>query len=169
MKKTLLILAGLILAYSACHSQDGVLPYANDAVVNLSPEISLDLVNDQMFIYPDNPQFNFHADYAQKAKSQRTIAWILAGAGAGLIITGIAVGGSDKNDVGDAINDTFEGAWLIAGGAVLAVASIPMFIISGKNRQKAGVSANFSINSLPSYTSSTPSALATMGLTLNLK
>lgn len=109
----------------------------------------------------------FFVDYAEKARKQKTIAWVLAGAGVGMIITGIIVGGSDKNDVGDAVNDTFEGAWLIAGGAVVAIASVPLFIISGKNRKKAGVSSNFQLQQLPSYAmgnNSLPSP--TIGITL---
>lgn len=165
MKTISSVLLVLMLTYTTSHSQNLTLDSSYPSIAQLSPELSLNLINETEL----GPSFSINADYAQKAKSQKTIAWILAGAGAGMIIAGIAVGGSDKEDVGDAVDDTFEGAWLIAGGAVLAVASVPLFIISGKNRRKAGLSGSISINSVPDFANSTQSRMATMGVALTFK
>ncbi len=85
-------------------------------------------------------------DYLQKSKKQKTAGVILLAGGAGLIITsfiipkgalvydGICIGQycDDKYK-----NDGIKSAFFIAGG-ISALSSIPLFIVSGKNRKKAG-------------------------------
>ena len=79
--------------------------------------------------------------YLAKSKNQKTIGWILAAGGAGLIIAGIAVGESDdgNNDPNELdFGPNFDvGLWLVGGGIVSGLASIPFFISAGKNAQKA--------------------------------
>ena len=87
-------------------------------------------------------------DYQVKARKQKIAAWALAGAGAGMIIAGIIVGSGDSDDLTDAIGDTLNGGALIATGAVLGMASVPLFIIAGKNKRKAGVSGHVNIQPL---------------------
>ena len=84
-------------------------------------------------------------DYLQKSKKQKKTGSILLAGGAGLIITafiiprgklvydGICIGAycSDKYK-----NDGIKSAFFVAGG-ISALSSIPLFIISGKNRRKA--------------------------------
>ncbi len=80
----------------------------------------------------------------KKSKNQKTTAWILLGAGAGLGIAGLVVGEGAVNRVGrDPFDKTFSttatsGALALAGGASM-LASIPFFIASGSNRRKASV------------------------------
>jgi len=85
------------------------------------------------------------ADYLQKSKKQKKTGSILLVGGAGLMITafiiprgelvhdGICVGWycSDKYK-----NDGIKSAFFIAGG-LAALASIPFFITSGKNKRRA--------------------------------
>ena len=76
-------------------------------------------------------------DYAKKARNQKTIAWVLAGAGVGLFTAGVIVAGKDKNDIDDVVNDVVGGSALIAVGGLCALGSIPMFIVAGNNKKKA--------------------------------
>ncbi len=116
----------------------------------------------------DNHFFTSNNDYARKAKTQKIVAWVLAGAGAGLIATGFIVAGQDKNDTGDVIDDTFGGAAYIASGAVLGLGSIPFFILSSKNKKKAGLSGKLMIQ--PVYVSVPGSkGRVTSGIGINLK
>ena len=79
--------------------------------------------------------------YLNKSKNQKTAGYILAGGGGALIIAGIIVGDGDNNN-----NDPNEldfgpnfdfGMWLVGGGVVSALASIPLFIGSSNNAKKA--------------------------------
>ena len=78
-------------------------------------------------------------DYLKKSKSQNTAAWILAGAGTGLVV--IAFATTNLSDLGDAINGDNSGlnrgTALFVAGSIVAVSSIPLFIISAKNKRKA--------------------------------
>lgn len=89
-------------------------------------------------------------DYLKKSKNQKTAGFILAGAGTGLIIASFIIprgalesGGcigpycSEKYK-----NDGIKNGFLIAG-AVTALASIPLFIVSGKNKKKANSASVF--------------------------
>jgi hypothetical protein len=91
------------------------------------------------------------AEYLEKSKKQKKAGSILLAAGAGLIITsfiiprgelvhdGICIGMycSDKYK-----NDGIKSAFFIAGG-ISALGSIPLFIISGKNKKKANAASVF--------------------------
>ena len=107
-------------------------------------------------------------DYAKKAKTQKIVAWVLVGAGVGLMTTGLIVAGKDKDDLGQAAGDTIGGAALITTGAVIGVVSIPFFIMSSKNKKKAGLSGEIMLQpiyaSVPGY-----DGKVTPGLGINLK
>jgi hypothetical protein len=66
--------------------------------------------------------------YLEKSKSQKTVAWILLGAGTVSTIGGIYVAFASTSDAGEIM--------FIAGLASIA-GSIPLFIISHNNKQKA--------------------------------
>jgi len=72
-------------------------------------------------------------DYLKKSKNQKTVAWVLAGGGAALIITGLVIGNKDEVS----FNDATSGATFIIIGAIPVVASIPFFVASGKNKRRA--------------------------------
>ena len=71
--------------------------------------------------------------YLKKSKNQKTIGWILLGSGGGLIITGIIVQSSNEKNHGG----SYAGGEIALVGIVPAVASIPFFISSSKNKRKA--------------------------------
>lgn len=92
-------------------------------------------------------------NYLQKSKSQKTVAWILAGSGVGLMVAGFATV-SEK----DAANYLFQvdnsgfntSVTLFVIGGITTLSSIPFFIASGKNRRKA-IAAKVSIDIKRSY------------------
>jgi hypothetical protein len=78
----------------------------------------------------------------QKAGKQKTTAWMLPGAGAGLTIAGYIVDANAiENDPCDLFGVTSSaaqtGAVMLLAGAAAMVASVPFFILSGKKRRKA--------------------------------
>ena len=77
--------------------------------------------------------------YLQKSKNQKTIAWILLGAGTTSIIVGVIQASGKSNDLGD-IGD---GAVPALVGIGLDLASIPFFISSSRNKKRA---ASLTIN-----------------------
>ena len=82
--------------------------------------------------------------YLNKSKNQKTAGYILAGGGAALIISGIIVGNDDTNNDPNELDfgpDFEVGTWLLGGGIVSGLASIPFFISSGNNARKAATIA----------------------------
>lgn len=82
-------------------------------------------------------------DYLEKSKKQKTGAWILLGGG--VVMSGIAF---------FAITGTMESSFdplpPFAGGALLCIGSVPLFIAAGKNKRKAmHASAYFEIQKNP--------------------
>ena len=78
----------------------------------------------------------------KKSKKQKTVAWILLGAGAGVSIIGYAIGSNSYNP--DHPLDIFPpgalaGGAMILGAAAMAVSSVPFFIASGRNKKKANL------------------------------
>jgi len=79
-------------------------------------------------------------DYLQKSKKQKTIAWVLLGGGATLVLTGIIIPRGDlvqeaflfTSYENDGVKGTFE---LI--GLVSMIGSIPFFTASKKNNKRA--------------------------------
>ncbi len=107
-------------------------------------------------------------DYAKKAHTQKVVAWVLAGAGVGLMTTGLIVAGKKKDDLSSVADDTVGGAVLITTGAVIGLVSIPFFIMSSKNKKKAGMNGKIMLQ--PIY-ASVPGAKAKLspGIGINLK
>lgn len=71
--------------------------------------------------------------YLQKSKGQKTVAWILLGAGTTSIIIGVIQGTGKSNDLGD----VGKGAVPLIIGIGADLASIPFFISSSKNKKRA--------------------------------
>ena len=86
-------------------------------------------------------------DYLKKSKKQKTIAWILAGTGVGVMVTAVAT--TSVNDWFNSVEGDHSGlntgAALFVIGGIAALSSIPFFIASGKNRRKAAASVSFKI------------------------
>jgi hypothetical protein len=88
---------------------------------------------------------NSSLSYMLKAKKQKTAAWICLGSGASLITTAVIIGGSKVTEdiitiytLGDVPQHNYAGeAVLTVLGAGAMVASIPLFISSSHNKQKA--------------------------------
>jgi hypothetical protein len=76
----------------------------------------------------------------QKSRGQKTAAWIFLGGGAALITTGFLVGES-SNSFSD--NKLESGAVLVVVGGASALASIPFFISSTKNRKRAALAMKY--------------------------
>lgn len=75
-------------------------------------------------------------NYLQKSKNQRTVGWVLLGAGAAVGTVGIIV----TNEADSFFEDSGKidtGLTLFAVGAASTLASIPLFIIAGSNSRKA--------------------------------
>ena len=83
------------------------------------------------------------AYYLQKSKTQKTVAWVLAGSGFGMMITGAVINSSQNmgNLVGAFLGETpvneNKGLWLFYLGGAAAITSIPLFISSHKNKKRA--------------------------------
>jgi hypothetical protein len=84
------------------------------------------------------------AELFLKAKKQRTAAWICAGTGGALLITGTIIAANKVED--DLVSIFFseqpepdhsgETALLLVGGSAV-IACIPLFVVSSKNNYKA--------------------------------
>src|SRR5688500_8470904 len=91
-------------------------------------------------------RFSTTEDYTRKANRQKTVAWVLAGSGATMIAAGtiLAINTNwdelDHDDNSYGTRETVKAAddiALIGTGVIAAVGSIPLFIISEKNKSKA--------------------------------
>jgi hypothetical protein len=88
-------------------------------------------------------------DYLKKSKSQKTVAWILAGTGSATAIISMtsfnwinifgSIGGDNGSD-----DNIKRGETTFYIGCIVALSSIPFFIASSKNKKKAAaVSLSF--------------------------
>jgi hypothetical protein len=93
-----------------------------------------------------NPNWQ-ESDYYKKSKSQKTVAWVLVGTGAGLFVGGMIAHFNYINDGHDplsGVDGTFTTGEAIAGvGILVASGSIPLFISSAKNKKRAKEGAVF--------------------------
>ena len=74
--------------------------------------------------------------YLQKAKNQRTVAWCLLGGGFGLFLVGTAQMGKAYTGNGGT-ESANSGAVMMTLGVLAPLASIPVFIAAGKNKNRA--------------------------------
>ena len=73
--------------------------------------------------------------YLEKSKQQKKTGWILFGVGTTIAVVGITGFNSSWNS--DIYSTTDNFGYLMLGGIVLDIVSIPFFISSGVNKQKA--------------------------------
>jgi len=104
-------------------------------------------------------------DYLLKSKNQNTTAWILLAGGTTMVIVGLA-NFSDSYDYGSESSTDITG-FVVLGGIVVDLISIPLFISSAKNKRKA---ASFSFEPqkllVPQHNTSIPKQQ--MALTLRI-
>ena len=74
------------------------------------------------------------ADYLKKSKTQKTAAWICLGGGVAMFGLAGIVYGTMESDGGYTL---IGGLFLIGTAAIIT--SIPLFIVSGKNKHKANL------------------------------
>ena len=90
-------------------------------------------------------------DYMQKSKKQKTVAWVLLGGGATLVLTGIIIPKGDVVHEGawgnDYENDGIKSTFGVTGFLCMA-GSIPFFIASKKNNKRA-MSVSFKNETAP--------------------
>lgn len=77
----------------------------------------------------------------KKSRTQKTIAWVMVGTGVAVAVAGYAILAkkTDDDPLGYFTDENYgdkEASFIIAGG-VVAVGSIPLFIISSKNKKRA--------------------------------
>ncbi len=122
-------------------------------------------------------RFTTQEDYQRKANRQQTVAWVLAGSGATMIAAGtiLAINTDwdelDYSDNSHGKRETFKAAGaigLIGTGVIAAVGSIPLFIISAKNKSKAG-SLSVSNMSYQSFRQSGLHTASAPALTLRIR
>ncbi|MDO9594178.1 MAG: hypothetical protein Q7J19_04205 [Lutibacter sp.] len=110
--------------------------------------------------FGQNPSFS-KEDYLQKSKSQKKTGWILLGGG-----TAIAVVGAILFDESDDWSSADTGGFIMLGGAAAGLASIPFFISSAKNANKA---ATISFNYQKTYFSKHDIFVAKMQPAITIK
>ena len=87
-------------------------------------------------------------DYLKKSKNQKTAALILLAGGAALVVTAFAIPEGEPTEFDPYCfctthkNDGVKGAFVL-GGVLSMVGSIPLFIVSGKNKRKAKAASVF--------------------------
>jgi|SRR5579872_430120 len=74
--------------------------------------------------------------YLNRSKNQKDVGWVFLGGGTAMAVIGIIVF-SQGNILSADDSKTDVGGFLVLGGIVTDLASIPFFISSGKNARKA--------------------------------
>ncbi|AFD07475.1 hypothetical protein [Solitalea canadensis] len=83
--------------------------------------------------------YELGAKYLKKSKSQKTIGWVMVGAGTALIIAGAATNSSSSDTGWESLNTDVNQGILITSGCLVGLGSIPLFIAGRKNRKKAEI------------------------------
>ncbi|TFV94721.1 hypothetical protein E4S40_11980 [Algoriphagus kandeliae] len=120
--------------------------------------------------YPSFAQQLTKQDYLEKSKKQKTTAFILLGGGAALLGAGAIIGSENfcLFSCTDSQNNAMNAAsvMVVAGGAAM-IASIPVFVSSGKNARKAAeLSLNYQPMNAPRFTGAIPKAYPALTLTI---
>lgn len=103
--------------------------------------IAMVLMSIYVFSQQKEPVALTKQDYLQKSKTQKTVGWVLLGGGSLMAVVG-AITFNNTYD-SDSYAETDAGGFLLLGGIVADLASIPFFIGSAKNaRRAASVSFN---------------------------
>ena len=95
-------------------------------------------------------------DYAEKSYKQKKTAWIMLGAGGGLLIVGtVIVTVNASNSIVTILDPNYNnntdptfGTILIITGAASALGSIPLFVAASRNKSKAA-SLSFKNETIP--------------------
>lgn len=83
--------------------------------------------------------YDLGAHYKQRSKNQKTVGWVMVGAGTALIIAG-AFTNSKSTDTGwESLNTDVNQGILITSGCLVGLGSIPLFIAGARNKKKAEV------------------------------
>ena len=86
-------------------------------------------------------------DYLEKSKKQKTAAWGLLATGTVMLVAGTAIAAHQNGDAwNEGEGEGFEAAGVVAAiGITAMVGSIPLFIASGRNREKSAASVSFNM------------------------
>lgn len=99
------------------------------------------------------PTDSMHAKdrYTIKAKNQQSAAWTLFGFGTGMIGGGVLIAATPSSDYNNEVESALSGIFLITGGIILDLVSIPFFVGASNNRQHAKeVTTSLKLEELPS-------------------
>lgn len=89
--------------------------------------------------------------YTLKAKNQQTAAWTLIGFGTAMIGGGVLIAATPSSDYNNEVDSALSGIFLITGGVILDLVSIPFFVGASNNRQHAKeVTTSLKLEELPS-------------------
>lgn len=110
-------------------------------------------------------------DYLRKSKTQKTFAWILTGAGVGIIAIGALTQSYVDGFTGVANEKNSTSPIVYAVGGTCIVGGVLLFVAASKNRKKAnGVSVSFNIEQLmlPKTNAMSYQAYPALGIKLSL-
>ena len=101
----------------------------------------------------NNSQQELYDIYTLQQKRNNTAAWIFLGSGLAVTAIGFEIGNNgDLDDLGTA-------ALLVVAGGAATLASVPLFIVAGKNKRKAMLSLKKVQNSVVNITFDTSNYL----------
>ena len=101
----------------------------------------------------NNSQQKLYNIYTLQQKRNNTAAWIFLGSGLAVTVIGFEIGNNgDLDDLGTA-------ALLVVAGGAATLASVPLFIVAGKNKRKAMLSLKKVQNSVVNITFDTSNYL----------
>ena len=98
------------------------------------------------------PTDSIHARdrYTIKAKNQQTAAWTLFGFGTAMIGGGVLIAATPSSDYNNEVDSALSGIFLMMGGVILDLVSIPFFVGASNNRHSAKeISTSLKLEELP--------------------